>query len=363
MYRKKIFFIGAILLVLILGLVLKSVKKDNYTKVMEKNTIQELQELENTLEALNNKSGVEVVKTGDVYQVTLEEGTELGLDETQSLRADSSIEGETEKILYRDFHGEEKMVIELHYRVPVPEPSPIPSPSPIPVKTSTTSKKSNRGKLSILIDDVGMNTQTADLFGEIKKPVSFATIPFLPKSNEATKKLRSYGFEVMLHMPMAGSNDQLNSKTEGIVMPEMTKEEVYKRFDKAIGDVGELKGFNNHMGSRFTEDAFQMKTLLKYAKDKNMYYVDSKTTSKSKGYSTAKDLGVPTYYCSKFLDNSKDVEDIKKEIKSAVEMTKKNGKLLVIGHYHKNMAVALKSMVNYIENEGVELVYVREVLE
>ncbi len=359
MYRKKGFFIGAILLVLILGLVLKSVKKDNYTKKMEISTVQELQELENTLESLKEKDGVEIIETGDRYQIELEEGTELGLGETQALRAESSIEGDTEKILYRDFRGEEKMVIELHYYAP----APIPMPVLIPEKPKPAPKKGYRGKLSILIDDVGMNTQTADIFGEIKKPVSFATIPFLPRSSEATKKLRNYGFEVILHMPMAGSNDSLNSRTEGIIMPEMTKEEVYTRFDKAIADVGEMKGFNNHMGSRFTEDAFQMKSLLKYAKNKNMFYIDSKTTSKNKGYAIAKELGVPTYYCSKFLDNSKEVEDIKKEIKSAVKMAKDGGKLLAIGHYHKNMAVALKSMTNYIENEGVELVYLREVLE
>ncbi|WP_320046984.1 divergent polysaccharide deacetylase family protein [uncultured Ilyobacter sp.] len=348
MYRKKNFFIGAALLVLILGLVFKAVRKDSYTKVMEKNTVKELKELEKTLETLGEKTGVDIVKTGDLYKVELEKGTEVGLGETEALRAESSIEGNKEKILYRDFRGEKRMVIELYYYTPIPPTPP---------------KKVYSGKLSILIDDVGMNTQTADIFGKIKKPVSFATIPFLPRSSEATEKLKEYGFQVILHMPMAGSSDSLNSRTEGILMPKMTKEEVYKRFDKAIGDVGEMKGFNNHMGSRFTENAFQMKTLLKYAKNKDMFYIDSKTTSKTKGYSTAKELGVPTYYCSKFLDNSKNVEDIKKEIKAAVKMATDSGKILAIGHYHKNMAVALKSMVDYIENEGVELVYVSEVLE
>ncbi|WP_319202876.1 divergent polysaccharide deacetylase family protein [uncultured Ilyobacter sp.] len=348
MYRKKVFFIGAALLVLILGLVFKGIKKDSYTKVMEKNTVMELKELEKSLEMLGEKPGVEIAKKGDVYRVQLEKGTEAGLLKTEALRAESSIEDNKEKILYRDFRGEKRMVVELYYNDPIPPTPP---------------KKVYSGKLSILIDDVGMNTQTADIFGKIKKPVSFATIPFLPRSSEATEKLEEYGFQVILHMPMAGSNDSLNSRTEGILMPEMTKEEVYKRFDKAIDDLGELKGFNNHMGSRFTEHAFQMKTLLKYAKDKGMFYIDSKTTSKTKGYSTAKKLGVPTYYCSKFLDNSKDVESIKKEIKSAVKMAKDSGKILAIGHYHKNMAVALKSMLEYIENENVELVYVSEVLE
>ncbi|ADO83158.1 divergent polysaccharide deacetylase family protein [Ilyobacter polytropus] len=348
MYRKKFFFIGAILLVLILSLVFKTVRKNNYTKVMEKNTAKELKNLENTLKILGAKPGVEIVKTGDVYKVDLEKGTEVGLIETEALRAESSIEGNKEKILYRDFHGEKKLVIELYYHAPIPIIPP---------------EKVYSGKLSILIDDVGMNTQTADIFGKIKKPVSFATIPFLPRSSEATEKLKEYGFQVILHMPMAGSNDSLNSRTEGILMPDMTREEIYKRFDKAIGDVGDMNGFNNHMGSRFTENAFLMKTLLRYAKNKEMFYIDSKTTSKTKGYSTAKELGIPTYYCSRFLDNSKKIEDIKKEIKAAVKMAKDNGKILVIGHYHKNMAVALKSMVDYIENENVELVYIKEVLE
>lgn len=337
MDKKKFFFIGAVLVILIFGMVFKNIQKQNHIKLMEKKSSEEVSELKNALESIVKEDKEEVVKSGDIYKVKLEEGRELDLGATEVLTSEKSIEGDLERTVYSDFNGKERLVVELTHYTPI--------------------------KLAVLIDDVGMGTKTADYFSEIKEPLTFATLPFLPKSIEATKKLRDEGFQVILHMPMAGSSDRLNSKTEGIIELGMTKEEIYRRFDRAIENVGGMDGFNNHMGSRFTADAFFMKVLLQYAKEKNMFYIDSKTTPKTKGYDTAKKLGLPSYYCSHFLDNSKKVEDIKKEIKVAVKMAKKGKKLLVIGHYHKNTALALKEMMGYIKGEGVKLVYVDEVLE
>lgn len=337
MDKKKFFFIGIIVLILIFGVVFKNIQNKNHIKLMEKKSSEELIKLTNNLEEILKENKIEILKDGDTYKVTLEEGTELDLGELETLTVEKSIEDNQEEVVYLDFQGKKRLTVEITYYTPI--------------------------KLAILIDDVGMSTKTADYFHEIDRPLTFATIPFLSKSVEATEKLRECGFKVILHMPMAGSSDRLNSRTEGIIDIGMTKEEIYKRFDRAIENVGEMDGFNNHMGSRFTANAFFMKVLLQYTKEKGMFYIDSKTTPKTKGYHTAKELGIPSYYCSYFLDNSKDVEDIKKEIKTAVKMAKQRKKLLVIGHYHKNTAVALKEMTDYIEDEGVKLVYVDEVLE
>ena len=52
-----------------------------------------------------------------------------------------------------------------------------------------------------------------------------------------------------------------------------------------------------------------------------------------------------------------------KAIKVAVSLTKERKKLLVIGHYRKETAEAIYEMLDYIDNEGVELVSISEILE
>lgn len=218
-------------------------------------------------------------------------------------------------------------------------------------------------KMVILIDDVGVTTSTIKYFDEINRPINFAILPYLARSRETNEILKSKGYTTMLHMPMEGSSEALNKNTKGIVFTWMKDSTVLKNIDEALADIGPVKGFNNHMGSTFTSSESKMKPVINYAKENNLFYVDSNTSRKNKGYGLAKELGVPTTLCRHFLDNSKNVDDIKKEIRRAVAITKSNDKALFIGHYHKNMAIALKESIDFIEASGVKLVYVNEILE
>jgi polysaccharide deacetylase 2 family uncharacterized protein YibQ len=219
-------------------------------------------------------------------------------------------------------------------------------------------------RLAILIDDVGMNTSTAYKFIKINKPITFAILPFLPRTTEAADILRENSYKTILHMPMESlGSERLNANTEGLIRTSMTNEEIETKFNEALKDVGKVDGFNNHMGSKFTSNREKMEFLLEVAKEKNMYYIDSWTTRKSVGYKVAKEKKLPTYKSSVFLDNKKDVEYIKERIKVAVERTLEEKKLIAIGHYHPATAEAISEMVDYIAENNVELVYVNEMLE
>ncbi len=218
-------------------------------------------------------------------------------------------------------------------------------------------------KLAILIDDVGMNTKTAHTFNELEMKVNFAILPFLPKSREAGDILRNAGHTTILHMPMEGSNSTLNDRTEGMLYERYSPKEIFDNLDRALENVGSVKGFNNHMGSKFTSNEEQMRVILQYASNKDLYFVDSNTSRRNKGYSVAREIGMPTFQCNHFLDNSRDVADIEKEILTSLEIAKNKGKALVIGHYHTNMAEALRNTKETIENSGVKLVYIEEILE
>ncbi|NLK63171.1 MAG: divergent polysaccharide deacetylase family protein [Fusobacteria bacterium] len=219
-------------------------------------------------------------------------------------------------------------------------------------------------KLAILIDDVGMNTELAYEFNKINASISFAAIPFLPRTKEASDILREHGYEVILHMPMESfGSENLNKNTKGLIRTDMDNAEIRTKFEEALKNVGKVNGFNNHMGSKFTADHEKMNFLLELAKEKNLYYIDSWTSNKSVGYKLAKEKGIKTYKSSVFLDNEKDVEYIKERIRVAVEKTIKEKKVIAIGHYHKATAQAIIEMLDYIKEKNVELVFINELLE
>lgn len=222
---------------------------------------------------------------------------------------------------------------------------------------------SGNGELAILVDDSGASLDLAKEFDSLDMKISFAVLPYLAKSREVNRYLSERGYTVILHLPMEGSDAGVNERTKGLLKTSLSKEEMTDIFDKALENVGPVRGFNNHMGSVFTSSEESMATILSYAKEKRLFYIDSKTIAGAKGYRVAKELFIPTAQCVHFLDNSKEVADIEKEIIKAAKIAQKRGKALVIGHFHKNMLEALKNSKQTLINSGINLVFVDEILE
>ncbi|UUV18723.1 divergent polysaccharide deacetylase family protein [Fusobacteria bacterium ZRK30] len=334
--NKKIVYGIGVISILIIAVLFKWHSGNKYERQIK---LQEDMAVEKIIKEVNDYavvSGRPVEEDGIKYIFDLKKGENLDL-ENAALQMKEVSKGDQKEIVYNDSKGEEKLILEINYFTPP--------------------------QLAILIDDVGMNTKTTAYFKKIDRDLSFATIPYLPKTSQATKILKDVGFEVILHMPMEGSNDILNRRTQGLIKPSMTEKEIYDKFDGAIENLGAVKGFNNHMGSRFTNDPEKMRELLSYVKKKEMFFIDSNTNSKKEGYKIAKELDIPTYYTSYFIDNSHKKEDIMEAIKVSVGLAKERKKVLVIGHYRKETAEAIYEMLDYIEDEGVELVPISEVLE
>ena len=220
-----------------------------------------------------------------------------------------------------------------------------------------------KGELAILIDDSGTSLDLAKNFASLDMRVSFAIMPYMAKSREVNEYLSNAGYTTLLHLPMEGSDTAVNENTKDLLKTSLTEAEIGDIFTRALDNVGPVRGFNNHMGSVFTSSYDAMDIVLSYAKEKRMFYVDSKTIGSSKGYKIAREKRIPTAQCVHFLDNSKSVVDIEKEIIRAAKIAQKKGRALVIGHFHKNMVEALRNSKERLTNSGVKLVFVDEILE
>ncbi|MGM0507980.1 MAG: divergent polysaccharide deacetylase family protein [Fusobacteriota bacterium] len=225
-----------------------------------------------------------------------------------------------------------------------------------------------QNKLAIIIDDVGRTEKTAYKFLEIREPLNFAILPFLPKTKESGDILREAGYLTMLHMPMEAIPRNsvvkgLNKNTKGLINTKMSREEIRKNIFSALESVGPVTGLNNHMGSQFTSDREKMGYALEVAKENNLFYIDSVTQNTTTGYKIAKENGIKTQKRKVFLDNKLDISYIKNQIKIATDLAVKNGNVIAIGHYHSETAQAIKEMLPYITEQEVKLVYVDELLE
>lgn len=242
--------------------------------------------------------------------------------------------------------------------VPVPR---IEREKPPPVRKKIPVSKAQIG---IIIDDLGWSKEIVNEIEKINRPVAVSILPYAPYSKDVFNEFKKNNrIEMFLHLPLE-PRPPAQVLDKGVIKTEMSGEEITQEFYNALKDFYPgVKGVNNHQGSLFTSDEEKMRILLEAIQSKNLFFVDSMTARQSKGYILAKEMGIKTAKRDVFLDNQSDPEYIEAQIRKLVEVAKKQGKAIGIGHARKNTIAVLKDVLPEIEKEGVEIVPVSSLLE
>ena len=272
----------------------------------------------------------------------------------------------------------------INFRLDIPKPVPTkaapksqtakPEPTLNPetgrAKTKNVTTKANKEyaflyglktkpKIAIIVDDIGANKKSIDNLLKIPVNINLAVLPDLRYSQYAAEKANSRGWDVLLHLPMepkyasgytgidAGSNALLTG---------LPKEQIMSRLEKNLASVPYIKGVNNHMGSKFTESEELMKLVLKKVKKDGLFFIDSKTSPRSKGYEEAKRLGLRTAERDVFLDQGKEGEQyVRAKVNELLRISKEKGYAVGICHPYPQTIRVLSDMLPRVK-EYVEFI-------
>ncbi len=221
---------------------------------------------------------------------------------------------------------------------------------------------STAGKIVIIIDDLGSNMDVAKELLSMDKRITFSVLPKLKYSKDIADAVSLQNKEVILHLPMEPVNHK-HKPGPGAITDGMTLAQIQKQVDEDVKSVPHIDGMNNHMGSKATSNEKIMESVLSVAKEDGLFYVDSVTSPKSKGYSTARKLNLPTAKRDVFLDGVQNKAYVKSQLIKLKELAKKKGIAVGIGHPHPSTVEALKEMLPQLEKEGFQIVPASEVVK
>jgi polysaccharide deacetylase 2 family uncharacterized protein YibQ len=217
-------------------------------------------------------------------------------------------------------------------------------------------------RVAIIIDDLGYNLEMINALVEINKPLTLSIIPHLKHSKATAQIAHSRGYEVMLHLPMEPENYPQYDPGAGALLIKMTPDEIYRTVIEDISSIPYIKGVNNHMGSKATQDYTMMLEVLKIIKEQNFYFIDSQTSEHTVAYQVAKELGIPSAKRTFFIDEAPDVIYTERELKSLYEYAVKNGCAIGIGHAYPATIQALKKVLPDFDDSKVKLVFASEIV-
>ena len=220
----------------------------------------------------------------------------------------------------------------------------------------------HRGEIALIIDDFGYRQDMISEFAAMRRPFTFAVIPFKQFSKDAAAKGLASGHQVMLHLPMEPVSGVDPAEMSITIHQGMTATQIRDLIDRATASLPGLVGVNNHQGSKSTADRKMMESVMRILRDKSLFFVDSRTSGQSVAAETARREKVKTTENDLFLDGIADAAYIKKQLRTAGDMAARLGSVTVIGHARPATAAALREVMPELEARGIQFVFVSQLV-
>ncbi|MDR2052077.1 MAG: divergent polysaccharide deacetylase family protein [Treponema sp.] len=208
-----------------------------------------------------------------------------------------------------------------------------------------------RGTVALVIDDAGNNLQELEPFLAFPGPLTIAVLPGLPYSAEAARRIRAAGKELFLHQPMEALGGQ--NPGPGAVYSGMDSAEIRRIIGRNIDEIGPVAGINNHQGSRITMDEKAMETILALCRERDIYFLDSRTTADTAAPEAARRLGMKIGERDVFLDNVQEKAAMVDSLEAGLVRAENRGAAVMIGHtWSPELAPALAELYPSLIERG-----------
>ena len=219
-----------------------------------------------------------------------------------------------------------------------------------------------RVRIALIIDDLGYVRQPGQRAVALSGPVACAILPHTPYAGSIARQAHLAGKEVLLHLPLQAVVEN-GSSGLGTIKIDTTQAQLVRIFDANIDSIPHVVGVNNHMGSMLTQHPGHMNWLMGALKARgDLFFVDSYTSEASVALQMAREHGVRSSRRDVFLDNVQSRTAIDKEFRRLIELARKRGGAIGIGHPYPVTLNYLESVLPRLANEGIDLIPVSELI-
>ena len=199
--------------------------------------------------------------------------------------------------------------------------------------------------VAIIIDDIGYDRKMAEGFLDLDVPLTFSVLPEGTFNHSIIDQALKKDIEIMLHLPMEPGNYPSVNPGPGALLSSMKPDELIAQLNANLDRVPNVKGVNNHMGSKLTASSEQMRQIFTILKKRGLFFVDSRTTADTLCRPSAELLHLPFAERDVFIDHEQTRKFVRKQMKLLVKRAKQQGYAIGIAHPHPVTLEVLKEML------------------
>lgn len=261
------------------------------------------------------------------------------------------------------------------------DPTPPARPSPEPAPPATGSKGAPAGatdgsleiarqpppaftgrpRISIVIDDLGRSLEDLDTLAALGVPLTYSVLPFESHTPQVVAELRRRGEELLCHLPMEAKGGA--NPGPGALLLAMSPSELADATRRALAAVPGAVGANNHMGSGLLSQREPSLAVLSVLAEHRLFFLDSRTSADTVGYSLARHLGLPAGERQVFLDTRRDPAFIAGQFEALRAAAEKRGGAIAIAHPYSETLGVLATAIPAAREAGFDFVPASALIE
>ena len=217
--------------------------------------------------------------------------------------------------------------------------------------------------IAIVLDDVGVHRSNAWRAIELPAPLTLAFMTYAGDLPKMTAQARRQGHELMVHFPMEPQNVEKNDPGENALLLDLPRPEIERRLDWGLSRFDGFVGLNNHMGSRYTEDAEALRPVMTALKERGLLFLDSRTSAQSVAGRVARQEGLPVLVRDVFLDHEPTAEFVTQQLAELEAVALRKGYAIGIGHPQPYTMEVLERWLASARSRGFEIVPLTAILK
>lgn len=209
--------------------------------------------------------------------------------------------------------------------------------------------------VAIVIDDLGLDRARTERAIGLAGGVTLAFMTYAEGLPRWTAAARAARHELLVHVPMQPLSPQVDPGPNALTVG-LSEAEIRQRLRWGLDRLEGYIGANNHMGSRFTENAAGMAVVMDELKARGLLFLDSRTTGASACAPLAAARDLPFAARNVFLDNEPTVPAVSRQIVALEDVARRHGSAIGIGHPHDGTLTALADWLPTASARGIVVV-------
>ena len=225
-----------------------------------------------------------------------------------------------------------------------------------------TQGQTEKPKIIIIFDDMGLNRSTFDVVSRLPGPLTLSFLPYADNVDMLAQLASDRGAEVMLHLPMEPQGKA--DPGPHALRSNMNGSDFIKELEWNLSRISNYVGVNNHMGSKVTTNEAAMKTVLAYLEHKDLFFLDSVTTGDSVVRAAGASVGAKVLSRDVFLDaDAHNAQAVFNQLMLVEKIATETGYAIAICHPYPETIAVLGPWITSAPFRGFEIATVSSLID